>query len=109
MSYEIRITREDPAGDAPDQITRDEWVRFASSDPEFEVSDQVGSDEDPVFSWAVHPNRASFWHSEGIGICTRERDLAIFRKMFEVAERLNAVVIGEGFEVAVHGAEPSVQ
>ncbi len=98
MSYYIFITRQNifESDPNPDQITYEEWSRVAEADPEFEVDDYGGGRKD--FCWKAHPDRPLFEFFDSMGVGVRMRDMAICRKMFEIAGKLFAVVMGESSE-----------
>jgi hypothetical protein len=84
MGYQVNISREEGS------ISEKEWQNFVASDLELKLSDEdrlstiwLKLKEEPVFFW------------EDSEIWAWSPDNATMRKMLEIAEKLDAKVIGE--------------
>ncbi len=120
MSWEVHVTRADHWTQGRHQITLEEWLAYAKSDPELAIS---GSDyidlaitrelplvtqRIPAVAWLRSESEkdpALFWWSEGSIDAKNptERERA---KMFQIATHLNAKAQGDDGELYdEHGLE----
>lgn len=117
MGYDVHITRKaDWFDEEGPTISIDEWKAYIASDPEIRLDGfaeaVVGGgailriEQDGLAVWTGYSNKEnSVWigpSSEGISV--KNPDVEILRKMFEIAQALNARVIGdEGEEYGADG------
>jgi hypothetical protein len=125
MSYDVHITSaEEWSENETAPITLEEWVACAKSDPELRVDVIDGRTESPlpdgrVVSFKVkglvawlgqadpHTRKVLAWFAWYSGnIDTRAPDRATLRKMYEIAEALQARVQGDEGEIYDAAGEP---
>lgn len=108
MGYDLYITRADlPWKIEEEPISEAEWRAVADNDPDLEISksdiyyrkNDDGSVE-RFHPWIIksHPNQPPLWFMDG-AIDTKNPDKLVIKKMVELANKLNAKVIGEHGEV----------
>ncbi len=107
MSYDLHITRNQPHSDVPSRpIALDEWLEVVGADSSLAheqppaVTAPDGSllqiDSPGAAVWSGHPDSAQVWfHHFGERVTARQPDLETRRKMFELAQALNARVLGD--------------
>ena len=102
MGYEINIQKEDEN----QKITKNEWTDFINSDPEFEpieeFSADLGNNEVLTVStpnaglWKSKNGQVPFTFSEKYGqITVKNPDTYIIEKMIQIANLIDAIVLGE--------------
>ena len=109
MGYEVHITRATEwirSNEAP--ITEEDWLAVVDTDPELIVSaDDYYDTKDRhtgavrrvhAVSWTAHPEEPwPLWH-DGDEILTKNADEPTIGKMKQLAQRLNARVLGDDGE-----------
>lgn len=91
MGYQVTITRADADSD-DGLITKDEWLAYASRDPELTVED--AEEPNPVVNFTTNGEQAQlFWEDGGIWSSSPEED--VITKMVFIAKTLNARVFNE--------------
>lgn len=97
MGYELHITRaEFHAANAGHEITADEWMLYAQSDPELRASPNNG---ECFFLWSGKSKYPDPWFDWFLGnISTKNPDKAIVGKMLLIAQALGARVQGDDGE-----------
>ena len=106
MGYDFHITRAADWTQSEQQpISEAEWRELVDADPTLEVCQEDyyaresnGQREQfhPVI-WVTHPGRPCFWHMDG-KITKKYPDDALIDKMIEIAQKLNARVLGDDGE-----------
>lgn len=111
MGYSLHITRKNNWSDEDGTpITLDEWIEYVKSDPEMRLDGfaearlddgSVLRTENPSLAvWVsysgdgVGGNHAWMWHFEG-NVEAKSPDREIVAKMWRIAQRLGARVVGE--------------
>lgn len=122
MGYELHITRKKEwfsEDDAP--ITLDEWIAYVKNDPEMRLDGfaeaqledgSVFRTEDPSLAvWVAYSRdgvdggHAWMWHGGG-NIQAKNPDREIVAKMWRIAQRFGARVVGdEGEEYGADGSD----
>lgn len=111
MGYDVHITRKQNwfDDDGP-EITLQEWLDVAHSDPEMRVDGYaeartsdgsvIRTNDASMSVWVAYPQNgingatAWLWHSNG-NVMAKNPDQDILRKMWSLAERLDALVQGD--------------
>ncbi len=106
MGYSLYITRrKDARDDDGPSITVDEWKSLVESDPELDFKD----DRIPLTAtWSGKSQWPDPWfsYSERWGcIDTKNPDAPVVEKMLEMAEKLNARVLGQDGEIYTSSTE----
>ncbi|EDR9797266.1 hypothetical protein CBJ02_004406 [Salmonella enterica subsp. enterica serovar Zongo] len=94
MGWELHIVRTENWFDsASDPISREEWLQLVNDDEELTV-DNVNGDSYAI--WSGQSEHAEPWLGWDDGrISTTHPDEALYCKMLQVAEKLNAVVVDD--------------
>jgi len=106
MGYELNISREGETN----PITKEEWVDYIKSDPEFEPIEEFSGQipEGEILTvptpnaglWKSSKGEVPFTFSEKYGeIAVKNPERWIIEKMIAIALQLNAVVSGEEGEI----------
>ncbi len=107
MSYDLHITRKQPDSEVPGPpIALEEWLAVVDADSSLAreqppvVTAPDGSvlsmDSPGAASWSGHPESAQVrFHHFGERVTARQPDLETRRKMFELAQALDARVLGD--------------
>ncbi|MEG2805009.1 hypothetical protein [Stenotrophomonas sp.] len=95
MGYDIHITRRaqwfDEAGPS---LTLQEWLDHIAQDPELQL--ETRPDADPGDAWWVPQpgTRMGLWHQQH-RVVAKNPDPALLRKMYQIAQALDARVLGD--------------
>ncbi|HFV9473035.1 TPA: hypothetical protein ACIALX_004466 [Salmonella enterica subsp. enterica serovar Orientalis] len=94
MGWELHIVRTECWFDsASDPISREEWLQLVNDDEELTV-DNVNGDSYAI--WSGQSEHDGPWLGWDDGrISTKHPDEALYCKMLQVAEKLNAVVVDD--------------
>lgn len=106
MSYDVHVTRRNNWIDKDGKpITEQEWIKYIKSDPEMELRTEKRSDGvhgKAVGIW-LRGNEGEgmpvYWDKRGEVILYEPRDDVQIKKMFAIAEALNAKLQGDDGEV----------
>lgn len=94
MGWELHIVRTENWFDsASDPISREEWLQLVNDDEELTV-DNVNGDSYAIWSGQSKHDEPWLDWSDG-RISTKHPDEALYCKMLQVAEKLNAVVVDD--------------
>lgn len=104
MGYDVHITRRDEwSDDKGPAITREEWQAVLANDTELERIDE--EDTARMLDPSHHAARF-FWYSPHGSIFVKKPNRSVLMKMLEIAEKLEARVIGDDGEVYSHNGVP---
>ncbi|HHQ4053701.1 TPA: hypothetical protein ACSP0P_004571 [Citrobacter freundii] len=94
MGWELHIVRTEYWFDsASDPISREEWLQLVNDDEEL-IIDNVNGDSYAI--WSRQSEHDEPWLSWYDGrISTKNPDEALYCKMLQVAEKLNAIVVDD--------------
>jgi hypothetical protein len=98
MGYELNIIRKSNWDDheEPSNISLDEWLSYASSDPELQRNQKEG---EGWFDWIAYPDPDPIglpWFDYYKGfISTKNPNFWVIQKLLAIAGALNAKVFGE--------------
>ena len=94
MGWELHIVRTENWFDsASDPISREEWLQLVNDDEELTI-DNVNGDSYAIWSGqSEHDEPWLGWYDGRIS--TKNPDEALYCKMLQVAERLNAIVVDD--------------
>ena len=108
MGYDLHITRAEHWIEASSHpISSDEVMRLVAEDPELEVSlidfydrstEEGGIERIHPILWTAHSEEIALWFQDG-EITTKNPDDATIVKMLEIAEKVQAQVLGDDGEV----------
>jgi hypothetical protein len=108
MGYNLYITRASNFWETKDfPIIESEWLAVAEADPTLSYSTSDYYDQrledghiERIHPWlyVAHPEKPPLWYIGG-AIETKNPDTQLISKMVEIADKLNAKVIGEEGEV----------
>lgn len=94
MGWELHIVRTECWFDsASDPISREEWLQLVNDDEELTV-DNVNGDSYAIWSGQSEHDEPWLGWDDG-RISTKHPDEALYCKMLQVAEKLNAVVVDD--------------
>jgi hypothetical protein len=98
MSYEFHVTRADHwASNEGQEILAEEWLALIKADPELVLVPENGK---YFVVWRGTTKYSETWFNWFSGnIATENPDKATFRKMLEIAARLNAHIQGDEGEL----------
>jgi hypothetical protein len=115
MGYDLYITRADHTWETQLRpISEQEWRALAESDPTLQASITDYTDRrladgtiERVHPWlyVTHPERRALWYYNG-AISTKDPDTQLVVKMVQLADRLQAHVIGDEGEVYDQTGQP---
>lgn len=94
MGWELHIVRtEDWSDSASDPISREEWLQLVNDDEELSIDNKNG---DSYAIWSGQSEHDEPWLNWSDGrISTKHPDEALYCKMLQVAEKLNAIVVDD--------------
>lgn len=95
MSYIIFIQRKTDPGTQAGQISYEEWRCVAEADPELAPCDDPGESSPVDFRWNGRADFPEFHYYENLGVGVNAFGTELFAKMFSLAEKLSAEVVGE--------------
>lgn len=115
MGYDIHITRKTTwLDDDGPEISREDWLALVSNDPEMRLDgfaecetsdgDALRVNHEGIAVWTAYSgdnvdgNMAWFMHDDG-RITVKNPDEEILRKMWAIAQQLDAKVQGDEFEL----------
>jgi hypothetical protein len=114
VGYDLYITRARHTWECTtNPIPRTEWGRVVDADASLRRSSEdwfarriKGGAVERINAviWIEHPDQVAFWFVDG-AISTKNPDPATIEKMIDLADKLNARVIGEGNEEYQEGGE----
>ncbi|EMC1101452.1 hypothetical protein VJ310_001263 [Salmonella enterica] len=94
MGWELHIVRTECWFDsASDPISREEWLQLVNDDEELTI-DNVNGDSYAIWSGQSEHDEPWLGWDDG-RISTKHPDEALYCKMLQVAEKLNAVVVDD--------------
>ncbi|EJH7013980.1 hypothetical protein NFT50_003184 [Salmonella enterica] len=94
MGWELHIVRTEYWSDsASDPISREEWLQLVNDDEELSIHNKNG---DTYAIWSGQSEHDEPWLDWSDGrVSTKHPDEALYCKMLQVAEKLNAIVIDD--------------
>ena len=104
MGYDLHITRKEfwSDEDGP-EISLEEWQRYVASDPDIQFDPENPGPENYVIS--THAEQWPLWWYSSGEIFTKNPDDEAIAKMVQIAQALNARVLGDDDEI--YGVDPS--
>lgn len=122
MGYDLHITRKDDWSDTDGrEITLEEWILYTSGDTSLKIDRDHSAEQDPAVAsgakepghaiWVKWPARkegqreAWVWHAQG-NLIAADPDASFRRKLFLIADSLDAKLQGDGGEIYNSNGEP---
>ena len=108
MGYDLHITRKEYWSDEDGPtISLAEWLTFVANDPDIEPDLENAESENFVI--VSHPKRWPLWWDPTGEIFTKNPDSAVVAKLVQIAQLLDARVLGDDEEIyGVDVSDPTI-
>lgn len=101
MGYDLHITRARDWVDSQESpISKGEWLAYVKADPELRLCDDPYDMEGATAIWSGPSEHEDPWIAwDGGQLDSKNPDAPLRRKMYQVAQRFNAFLVGDDGEL----------